>query len=550
MNITRLFAPHLWRLSRAQFVPMCALLFATLLLAWPGWSPASADSIMPDNKVPGSVESSARRLTNGLKHDGYDVLRGYFALYTIDDCQTSYPVMHTCYFNNPAAPYISPLVPHWPDEFVDPATRGAWGPSQPGYDPTYRFDPREAIVIVGQLPPPARYFGLQSYLFTRKGGWNTASPIYKILANRGTVFTDIFFKQVPNNTERILNFASLSNSINNVVIERQSDAAFDKKRFFIITPDQRMDGVVRSELGDIGVADRDIFTEPIPSTTRIGLDAASDDFITGLRYAQPADGGGAGTPSERWRTDLPLVVLRVRPARAQWQPQTYPPVVLDPRTAVDERPLKPKLDTLVKAVSERWGQPCSNADCSDRARTFIDAQSPPTAGGINLVGPKCTDIGMNCLGDGQDATYQFVPGLTLDAGEIYAVVGTLGTRTENATYVSLGVNNTFLQLGMLNLSDTQLADTARSYGEDTYRDFYLYYVTRDCAGLEGLTGGNCLPVPQSVLQPCFDAAGGPCKDVAFVERDYVRPGTLRGPNGDRMKPSTLPSMVITLRRPT
>ena len=86
-------------------------------------APASADSPMPENKVPGWVESTARRLANGLKQQGYEVARGYFKLYTQDDCPYSYEVLHSCLGNNPAAPYVLPIVPAWPDEWVDPGDR-------------------------------------------------------------------------------------------------------------------------------------------------------------------------------------------------------------------------------------------------------------------------------------------------------------------------------------------------------------------------------------------------------------------------------------------
>ena len=132
-------------------------------------APASADSPMPENKVPGRVESTARRLANGLKQQGYEVARGYFKLYTEDDCPYSYEVLHSCLGNNPAAPYVLPVVPAWPDEWVDPGTAGMVGPTVEGYNASYRLDPHEAIVILGVLPPPAAYFGLQTYLFSRPG---------------------------------------------------------------------------------------------------------------------------------------------------------------------------------------------------------------------------------------------------------------------------------------------------------------------------------------------------------------------------------------------
>ena len=78
-----------------------------------------------------------------------------------------------------------PVVPYWSDEFVDPATRGAFGKTEPRYGATYRFDPNEAILIFGYLPPEAAYFGLQSYLFSRKGEYLTDNDTYRFLTRIG-----------------------------------------------------------------------------------------------------------------------------------------------------------------------------------------------------------------------------------------------------------------------------------------------------------------------------------------------------------------------------
>ena len=43
-------------------------------------------SVMPENKVPGTIESTARRLTHQLEAQGYAVARGYAKLYTEADC--------------------------------------------------------------------------------------------------------------------------------------------------------------------------------------------------------------------------------------------------------------------------------------------------------------------------------------------------------------------------------------------------------------------------------------------------------------------------------
>ena len=232
-----------------------------------------------------------------------------------------------------------------------------------------------------------------------------------------------------------------------MVIERQSGGSFNQFRYFIITPDQYMDKQVRQVLHKLSVEDKDIFTERIPSNMRIGLDADADDFVSGIRYSMPDDGGGEGTPSDEWRHNPTLTLLRIRDTRPHRRPQLYPAWADDspePRTGGTRRvPLRPDLNRLVRKVSEAWGQPCALDDCSDQGSSFIDTQSYP----FNLVGPLCDNIGMDCLGDTQDASYQFLGGYGFDNGEVYAVVGTLGTATGNATYVSLGVNNFRLRLG-------------------------------------------------------------------------------------------------------
>ena len=520
----------------------CLLSVVAVSLVW-GAAPASGGSVLPQNKVPGWVESKARRLMHELKKDGYEVSRGYFRLYTLDDCPYSWDTMGTCYGNNAAAPYVLPVVPPWPEEFVDPATELALGPAAEGYRHTFRLDPREAIVILAQMPPPAAYFGLQSYLFTREGTFETDSLAYQFVFNRLPNLLTTFFSIVPQNPDRIQPFASLGNSINNVVIEDQSGAAFDQVRFFVITPDQFMDAAVRQAFAEIRVDEEEIFTEAIPAQVLTGLGESADEIISVIRYSMPEDGGDRGTASDTWRQELPLVVLRVRDTRLDRAPEPYPEPVLDTRTAVDELGLAADQMSLVAAVAKRWGQPCQELDCSDRAQTFLDLQRPP----LSLVGPLCTEIGMNCLGDTQDTTYQFVGQFPLDEGQVYAVASTLGTRTGNAVYVALGVNRFPAKMGVANIPDAELEDTAEGYAAyvSDPDPFYLYYFARDCTGLEALTDGNCLSITDEMIPICPEPGDPTCDRAVFSQRDYVRPGTQRGPNSLlKLRP-----VIIMLQRP-
>lgn len=490
----------------------------------------------PKNNVPASVEMQAQLLSADLAAQGYEVTRGYFKLYTQEDCTHSYAQMKTCYANNPAAPYIVFGVRPWPEEFVDPATNMALGRFYPGYSGSFRFDPREAIVIFGILPPPAAYFGMQTYLFTREGTFDTSSPTYQSIVNNPALF-NIFFTTVPLNQKRMQLLASLSNNNNDIVVQQQSGAAFYQERFFVATPDQFMDSAVRQSLNRIGVSSTMIFTEPIPSVAdnlaavKTGLDEHADELVWIMRYAMPLDSGGPGSPSDTWRKDLPLVIMRVRDTRLSRPVQTYPPVVYESRTAVDEGSLGIDLASLVAAVNRRWGHTCASENCADQGTSiFEDLQQPP----ISLVGESCMKIGMNCLGDTLDTTYLMSGDqLSLDHGEVYAVVGTLATVTGNATYVGLSINDTLLVEGVANVGSDQLIDTALSYEgqvQSNIHNFYVYYFARDCSDIRALTDGNCFTINEEMIPSCSDPASGPCHNFKFALRNYIVPGTRRGPD--------------------
>ena len=503
-----------------------------------GTTPVFGDSTTPENRVPGRVDSTARRLANDLEQQGFEVTRGYFKLYTNNDCRMSYDVLGSCLGNNPAAPYVLPLVPPWPDERVDPALIGALGKTAKGYGGSFRFAQREAIVILGVMPPRASYFGLQTYLFTRQGTYDTTSPQYLWVAANLPYLLHLFFATVPNNQARIELFASLSNSNNNVVIERQSGAVWDQVRYFVITPDQSMDAAVRTTLSSIGVAAKDISTEPIPGNLNLGIGESSDDFMMLMRYAMPEDGGAKRTPSDRWRNDLPLVVLRVRDARTGAQPQPYPKVTLETRTATNELGYQTDLDHIVAGVKARWEQP----EATTKPALNLQAQ-------LHMVGPDCTKIGMNCLADTLDTAYQMSRRFPLDGDpqQVYAVAGALGTETGNATYVGLGLNNSLKQLGVGNVSGSQLRGSASGYspGASAPDKFFVYYFTRNCRGLEKLTGGHCFSVPKTMLPKCKDPADLTCELLVFSLRDYIRPGTQRGPDAAQL----LSPVVVMLHRP-
>ena len=521
-----------------------------LLLLFCGTAPASADGpedtrmYLPHMLSVGQVENTAWRLENALRQQGYEVNRGYFKLYTIEECEYSYRVLGSCLGNNPAAPYVVTIVPPWPDEWVDPATQDMVGPTVKGFNASYRLDPHEAIVILGTLPPPAAYFGLQTYLLSRPGEWHTDSYQYGFVQQQIPAMFTTFFSKLPGNNARLQLFADLSNSINDVVIRNASGAVWDEERYFVVTPDQAMDRTVRQALAGLGIPDSFVFTEPIPSSVVLGLDEASDDFLTFMRYAMPYDTGVEGTPSDTWRKEPPLVVMRVRDTRPDQQSELYPPVEYDSRFSTDppEIELESDLITLAKAVCDKWGQPC------DLDGPAFDQRVPPFLNmrpELLLTGPECVAAGMNCLAPTEDSAYFMSPRLPLPDDRVYAVVGALSTQTDNATYVALGLNSSLTKLGFANIDDDHLVGTANGYAVPNPELFFLQYFARDCADIKELTAGSQCYSIKNQLPDCYDINDLSCAMLSLSVRDYIFPGSTRGP-----KPESIPSpRVIPLQKP-
>ena len=518
-----------------------------------------------------------QRLIGKLRSTDMEVSVGYPRVYTQADCAYSYEVFHNCFGNNPAAPYVMPVVQSWPDEYVDPAMKDGFGKTRPGYSVTYRLDPREAIILFGRMPPPARYMGLQTWILT--SGWlsddspwsRDACSYYANLANQ---MTQYFFgtvppvsidptvpnfpycATVPGTPSRVQSFASIDNNINNVVMEKKSGPPWDEMRYFVITPDQRTDAAVREALESLGVDENEIFTEGIPETFQdadpdhvypygqnpvvgpLGLGEDAVDFTTAVRYAMPEDAQAA----HAWLQSLPLTVLRVR--RPPWgpDPETYGDRTADPRPAVNETEdgtLVNGLESLINAVIAR---------AKSQGWTFVQESHPEMVDIVKELGqfgPACRQIGMNCLADGQDASYFFAQPRQLDTGRIYAAVGTLAKETGNATYVGLSVNDASLLKGALNVDDTKLKGSASSYHSEvldpaTLEKFFVHFFARDCAAIVDLTDGQCTTVTTDMipLADDVDAPGDPALHGMFsiAVRAYVKPGSERGPDPTKQLP--------------
>lgn len=303
-----------------------------------------------------------------------------------------------------------PVVKSWPQEYVDPAMKNGLGPTRPGYSSTYRLDPTEAIIVFGKLPPKARYMGLQTWVFTNgylSNGSARNADAYNLFAGRARPLIQYLFATVPGNQSRVQSFSSIDNNINNVVMQNQSGSLWDQTRYFVITPDKATDSAVRAALDSLRVDASTIFIEGIPPRFAadtaslglpgavvgpLGLDDKSVDFLTLLRYAMPEDEQAA----DRWRENIPMTVLRVRPVSKRLA-VPYGDRIAEPQTAVDESFLSNYLKALVGAIAARAP--------SQGLKLDTDKHMADLLKDLGQFGPDCRKIGMNCLGDNQDASY-------------------------------------------------------------------------------------------------------------------------------------------------
>jgi len=517
-------------MSSIRIYTACVLF---LLSAFSSGVCATKDSRSKANQLPLSLEQKVQDFSNTLEANGYEVMQGYWDLWTAEDCKYALQTIGNCYGNNPTAPYVMAFLPHWKDEFVDQSLHHVLAAGQRDMTANYRLGEREAIVVLAELPPPARYFGMQSNVFTGQDTLDTSDPVYQILSSFPALaeLRKIIFSPSPN-PDRMMFVASIGDSINNVVIEEQSGESWGQQRFFIITADQAMAKEMTDQLAALaGVDVNQVFTEPVsPDLANLGYGEEADDFITYMRYSMPND----IVLGQKWREQLPLAILRVRDPIKSIAEEPFAIPEYEAKSAnFDERVLTADLSNLVGAVKTYWGQEEAQSANFRSLSLWID-----------LIGQHCLGVDappdpidfislprgpMNCLGDSQDADYQ-ISGDTfyLDDGQVIAVVGTLGTETGNATYSSISVNWFPALVGVLNRDDVVLQGSAIKFKDvlkdpTTYKNYYVYYFARDCSGLYPW----CQEVPKTMVPRG--------ETVKVVQRNYINPGSRRGPD---------PSMVL------
>ncbi len=273
---------------------------------------------------------------------------------------TCTPLSLTCFGANPGSPYgkyilRTPILDDFPL-------------------PIYQLGPSDAVVFLGCLlilevnvlgtPPPARYFGIQTY----------------------AVISDLE-----------LLFASIGDSQNLMGIKTSSgqSAPFDRTTMIITTGDQNTEQMARKAFAAAGVDTRimnsDIISNPKAlGINPLGLGWGYSVFATLFRLAYCEDKGRC---QQYMDFDWPLI--RIRPKNDTVV--SFNPFPLQPEkkrgTGTTEAFLNATFATIVNNVVNHY---------SNQGFNLISIDSFPP---LLLEGRDCIKQGTNCIGDTRDANY-------------------------------------------------------------------------------------------------------------------------------------------------
>ena len=134
--------------NRHVWIRIITAFMSAILISGVSAGEFAADPLSKTNRLPPSLEQKVQDVRNTLEGSGYEVTRGYWTLWSADDCKLPLQSVGFCYGNNPTAPYVVAVVPPWENEFVDKSLHHALLQGKKGMTPIYRLGEREALVVM------------------------------------------------------------------------------------------------------------------------------------------------------------------------------------------------------------------------------------------------------------------------------------------------------------------------------------------------------------------------------------------------------------------
>jgi hypothetical protein len=391
-------------------------------------------------------------------------------------CCADPPQIPGCAYNNVNAPYMGiaglPLAPGEPASLPF----------------NFRLAQNEAIILVGNTPPPMAYFSYTVFLGLRH---------------------DLRFPPAPG--AEVLLSDYIGDAINNLTIRTSGppNDPYSRRMLLIITADREVEARVREAARKAGYPSSTFNTLVMPSAMlHLGSDVQADTFWLLHRNALPDD---TEANAEYQATDQP--VLRVTLQDPTWQadPLPVPPLQVH-GTGESEMELMPAVDALGEAIRAEYGD-----------MTATEVRIEPFPQGFDPLQRE-----VNGYGPVSDALYLTMDGtFQLPQPEGFAVIyGVNHAATGKATYSSLTLYEDSLRLGLESVFSPQFGDSAQVYlppGAPNLDKLYAWKVAWDCEEDDAY----CLEVVNPGCAALELDSDSPLK---VIFRLYLEPATKTGPD--------------------
>ena len=439
----------------------------------PAWSDPSDTTVsQPD---PTSAEDRLRAIAAATGHIVQD---GQLTFASYDGCCDEGA---DCLGNNPGTPYGTYAVPPAPTEVptAAPDVFAPWGGVPAGLYRDFRFRQDEALVLIGRLPPQAKYFGLRSYL-------------------------DIRVDEDTGARDQV--FASLGPSLNNLVVADERGVAPDALaggEFIVVTTaDRAVEDAVSGWLAEAGFDMANVHYDRMTyEVARFGVHPQADTFSVQWRIAVPSDPAAM----DAYRQDPGAVVLRITPSAELAAVEPHPWPVLPPSgSGQTEAYLVGASRLLQLAILAHH----SSLEASVEPVWLANVDT------LTCI-PEC---GIADIHDRFTAKGDY---FTLAEDEFMVVYGPNHELTGKASYASFAFMNEANQYGFLDVDSAEMADSARFYlpNHPLAGDLYAYTVARSCAG----HSEPCVEIPTDCPFPDLDT------QMKLTIRAYLEPSTGSAP---------------------
>jgi hypothetical protein len=444
------------------------------------------------------------RFTETLKDAGFSLQPGEFTYWDLVQ-QCCLGMLPDTLANNP-----------WPNVYVVLQLAPHPGVDPPLVDRYWQLRQDEAIVLVGQTPPPAAYFSYQTFMITLPGSRDRRAPPPGDTINIGTIKTI-------------------------------GPDKYNRPIVYIITGNRETERRVQAAARKAGYPDAIINVEAIsPVIAPLGIGDKGSWLAFGHRVAVPLDKPAV----EAYARNPPYKVFRVTPNEQLAEDPEPVPVLRVRGTGHTEMELWPAVQRLRQAILKKYsGVPVKELDTKVWEVTTPDGRELKTE--KPYVGLQ---RGIQVLGATRDTNYLAnYPNFMLRQGvsEFVIVYGVNHQKTGKATYASFSIyadKDRWFGLKDGTTLSPDFGASAEQYlpGDPEAQYLYAWKVARNCNGetycmevkkdfedLEGNTytcnlydwyhGGN-------LLGP-FDLDKA---ELFFLWRSYMEPATKVGPDDNEL----------------